>query len=917
MRFGGMEEFHNSLDNRTRVQLNGSFEGNNNFDDGSEHYKQLVSQTETFFDELCDRITVSAIVNESVTEGIVKALSEEANESISVKDTEIDNLRDKLRSYESEILRLKYSLENGHVENGSLGATSSSSRRQPKESSLLMADASHSKTDEYLQDGRGGVEKEFKGVVRVQAEEQWKKIMRGMADIRTLVSCKSVDHLNFNNGTVVNKSSSFSDSNGTFEAESASCDLHEASASSKLRMVFDKISKMEEELGSLRDISDKVFQDMYDDFMLSKSTSIECQWMWQFQEAVNAVVMQDFIQSIQQHSEEELQKTKVISMQHDAWLSQMEAISSLHEELENMSQTLFGFESGSLLLRGSHEDEEANGPKRIQRKVLENRIPSGHQERNASIVSSEESTSGISVSSDAAEFAHLKHMTREELISHFKAEMLKMSRNHESELHTATEKYFQLKRELLKDKGSLHTRKDKDLEGVKKRILKVIDNLDNIMKQNIKFSFIFDDYRRTCGLISKLTKENENLKSELSDRKKEIRLLSSQVIDARQKLTRQSSTELSLLKQIRRYKFELEECEMKGFIMNDVYITVLKELILGHECEITDSDLAAIILHELGELILQETVRDAGTFMKFAMESYCEAKKLGYKFESLAEERGEAISIEMQEKEQLKGEKKLLLSLLEEKEKLELEAVSTLTRRQEELSIVSQECDTLRHRIRQQESLIMGKDHKLATISRSLELASQQLDKYSNDLKVLEQRLKLTSDDLHEARDQRIRLEHAVQEKQQTAFVFLEKEREQKKQLEVLSEFVTKCSKEMKEFERNVVHTISLHNLRFGKLDDTLRPLIQQGSLLRNRGVWCKKIFSDLQKAEAEVDLLGDEVDTLLNLLEKIYFALDHYSPVLKYYPGIMEILKLVKQELSGEKSTLSPLASHELDWKR
>lgn len=39
-----------------------------------------------------------------------------------------------------------------------------------------------------------------------------------------------------------------------------------------------------------------------------------------------------------------------------------------------------------------------------------------------------------------------------------------------------------------------------------------------------------------------------------------------------------------------------------------------------------------------------------------------------------------------------------------------------------------------------------------------------------------------------------------------------------------------------------------------------------------------------------QVDLLGDEVDALLRLLEKIYIALDHYSPVLKHYPGVSRI---------------------------
>jgi hypothetical protein len=40
-----------------------------------------------------------------------------------------------------------------------------------------------------------------------------------------------------------------------------------------------------------------------------------------------------------------------------------------------------------------------------------------------------------------------------------------------------------------------------------------------------------------------------------------------------------------------------------------------------------------------------------------------------------------------------------------------------------------------------------------------------------------------------------------------------------------------------------------------------------------------------------QVDILGDEVDTLLSVLGKIYIALDHYSPVLKHYPGVRELL--------------------------
>ena len=40
-----------------------------------------------------------------------------------------------------------------------------------------------------------------------------------------------------------------------------------------------------------------------------------------------------------------------------------------------------------------------------------------------------------------------------------------------------------------------------------------------------------------------------------------------------------------------------------------------------------------------------------------------------------------------------------------------------------------------------------------------------------------------------------------------------------------------------------------------------------------------------------QVDVLGDEVDTLLSLLEKVYVALDHYLPVLQHYPGVRLVI--------------------------
>jgi hypothetical protein len=48
-----------------------------------------------------------------------------------------------------------------------------------------------------------------------------------------------------------------------------------------------------------------------------------------------------------------------------------------------------------------------------------------------------------------------------------------------------------------------------------------------------------------------------------------------------------------------------------------------------------------------------------------------------------------------------------------------------------------------------------------------------------------------------------------------------------------------------------------------------------------------------------QVDLLGDEVDNLVALLQRVSTVLEHYSPVLQHYPGVKEVAETIKSELS------------------
>lgn len=107
------------------------------------------------------------------------------------------------------------------------------------------------------------------------------------------------------------------------------------------------------------------------------------------------------------------------------------------------------------------------------------------------------------------------------------------------------------------------------------------------------------------------------------------------------------------------------------------------------------------------------------------------------------------------------------------------------------------------------------------------------------------------------------------------------------------------------DFEARVNKDISRNRLSLENMRSEFHWIKNKANVLKTMGMVYKQKLetksSDLSKAEAEVDLLGDEVDTLLSLLEKIYIALDHYSPILQHYPGIIEILELVRRELTGD----------------
>uniref|UniRef100_A0A0E0KSX0 Uncharacterized protein n=1 Tax=Oryza punctata TaxID=4537 RepID=A0A0E0KSX0_ORYPU len=104
-------------------------------------------------------------------------------------------------------------------------------------------------------------------------------------------------------------------------------------------------------------------------------------------------------------------------------------------------------------------------------------------------------------------------------------------------------------------------------------------------------------------------------------------------------------------------------------------------------------------------------------------------------------------------------------------------------------------------------------------------------------------------------------------------------------------------------FEAVTCEKLETAILRLNYLKKQQGNLIEQMRSLKMSEQSYQRAFTrrchDLQTAEAEVDLLGDEVELLLGLLRKTYKALDRYSPVLEHYLGVWEMLKLLGKELA------------------
>ncbi|XP_058099897.1 WPP domain-associated protein-like isoform X2 [Magnolia sinica] len=818
------------------LQSSSNLDGTENSIDDSAFQEQIfMEDLDLYFEDINNRLTISRMVSDSVIKGMVNAVSEEAAENIALKEAEVALLQKRLHLYES----------NAHIDSKlSFLAVDEPKRMKFKvQPSLLDLGVEQNRVEEDL------------GNLKIAAEEQFQQLKNKVEDVKGF--------------------------------------------SFQMGQMSETLMDMEKGLDGLKSILRVVYEQIDKIPLMSEASLNEWNWERDFQKEVDGIVFQSAVKTLHEDFQEKSleQRSHLSGHPNKNLLMKVAELSSIRQDLTAISSSLFCPEPSKLSSHGSLEvvEEWTNERKdRIHGKLFGSHLsPSSYLQDENGTTSLENSKESKNTTPEVMEYLQLKHMSKEEIINYFKTKMTDMKRDHELKVQYMTEEYFSLRREFLKEKGSSNSRKDKDFDALRKKIPEVILKLDDILVENEKSSASCDDYENICILkdrVNSLLSENHCLQDTLINKRKEVESFSLQLSDATEELSHHLIAEANFRKQIKKLECDVEDLNIESFIREDICKCVLGELTSQIKCNMEDSDIQAIFVHETCAIIFREAVRDAEATVSLLMMNYNKEKERRVHLGEKLLENENALRSVIEDNGKLKEEKSSLSAVVEEEEKSVSEMRSTLTEQRERFELVCQELNKLRDQVKQHDILVDEKNRELDLVKSRLDEALEESGLYKIEITKVDQKLQVVANGLREAEGERGVLQGIIQEKQNMISAAVANEVKQRKKTESIFASVQELSKSMADFECRVTENIMQNNSRLEMVIQQCSPLVQQAALLKRKGLVYKQRLerrcSDLQMAEKEVDLLGDEVDALLSLLSKIYIALDHYSIILQHYPG-------------------------------
>ncbi|XP_043712155.1 uncharacterized protein LOC122660956 [Telopea speciosissima] len=333
--------------------------------------------------------------------------------------------------------------------------------------------------------------------------------------------------------------------------------------------------------------------------------------------------------------------------------------------------------------------------------------------------------------------------------------------------------------------------------------------------------------------------------------------------------------------------FQCLEC----LVREDILSVLFRTMVLEWNMEIESYIIENLIKDEINGIAINGAVKDVKIYLTECqdtrnMDNYMEELPFIHEFQSSKQKENENLIHKLGS----------LSRCFDVKDKMTVSEITDLVKQNLHLDLVSPEHKELDERNIQTEGMLFENDNVLASASNNLKKTWRQIIINKAQLREMGTALGFAVEDLEQVDNQITPIKEITQDGENSFGL--------PKRKEELQAIVMKILKEYGDIEHMMNEKFKRNTLRLEELQYQLDILVEHVASLQKKELLYRKAFTrrcfDLQKAEAEVDLLGDEVDTLLSLLEKIYITVNHYSPVLQHCFGVMDILDLIRKELSG-----------------
>ncbi|KAH9288243.1 hypothetical protein KI387_032360, partial [Taxus chinensis] len=457
------------------------------------------------------------------------------------------------------------------------------------------------------------------------------------------------------------------------------------------------------------------------------------------------------------------------------------------------------------------------------------------------------------------------------------------------------------------------------------------------------------NYELVCKLKDEMQAERRHLLAKVREKENELKALSDKLSDASRKDTDHSIRESHLLNSIADMESERKVIDIMHLYEVDILITLFQEtvsekdialnLILKEQDEnikqkislekmVHEKDRAmdmvfgekeglkrqVVSLEKLiedeknasglvpSQLKEIEQIEKQKISLDLALKDCEELKKQSICLESILHDKEDSMDSARREQEELRKQVLSLKEFIEEKDKTLKMTLTELEKARKEnikLERFIQDKENMidlsikkeQYQMKQFEAIITKKENALALAARNDKEHKETITSLQKTLKHKELCLQSAMEDKEEGENQKYLFQAEVQ-RLKTSLKNLEVQTETAQKLYKieLTKFVHKIMDTSLQLEHNAMKNIEENMLRLERSKQHMKKLQGQVDMYALGNSYYKdkleKKCRNLLKAEEEVDLLGDEVDALLSLLEKVYAALDHYLPVLQHYPG-------------------------------